>query len=227
MNQLNGRYTQTLEQITSIEQQFDRPANSVKLLAVSKRKPVDDIQTLYQLGQRDFGENYLQEALTKISSISAEDIVWHFIGPIQSNKTSPIAENFSWVHSVDRLKIAQRLSNSRPVDLPPLNICIQVNISAEESKSGIAIEEINDFAAAISELDKIKLRGLMTLPLPSTEFAVQLEQCQQLTTLFHTLNEQGYELDTLSMGTSQDLKAAIAAGSTLVRIGTALFGPRD
>ncbi len=227
MNQLNGRYSQILEQLSAHEKQYERATNSVKLLAVSKRKPIEDIQSLYQLGQRDFGENYLQEALTKISSIAEKNIVWHFIGPIQSNKTTQIAENFHWVHSIDRLKIAQRLSNSRPDDLPPLNVCIQVNISEEESKSGISADELDELVAAVSELKNLQLRGLMTLPLPSKEFSVQYEQCKELSTLLVQLNKQGYEMDTLSMGTSQDLEAAIAAGSTMVRIGTAVFGPRD
>ena len=227
MNKLNGRYRKVLEQISDFETRYHRARNSVKLLAVSKKKPADDILTLYECGQRDFAENYLQEALSKISAISKPDLIWHFIGPLQSNKTRLIAEHFSWVHSVDRLKIAERLSNARPTGSRPLNICIQINISDEKTKSGIKLNELSDFARQLSTLPNLKLRGIMGLPRPETDFEAQKNQCSRLKHGFDQLNEQGYALDTLSMGTSRDLEAAISAGSTLVRIGTALFGSRD
>lgn len=227
MNTLNGRYRHLHEQIGQFEEKYQRPKHSVKLLAVSKKKPVDDIRSLYQLGQRDFAENYLQEALDKIASIDKPDLIWHFIGPIQSNKTRQIAEHFSWVHSVDRIKIAERLSNARPTEAPALNICIQINISDERTKSGIRISELVEFAERVSQLPNLKLRGIMALPKPSIQFDEQREQCLQLTRLFEVLIEQGHQLDTLSMGTSSDLEAAIAAGSTMIRIGTVLFGARE
>ena len=227
MNELNGRYAKLLEQIAGLESQYQRPKGSVKLLAVSKKKPVEDIVSLYECGQRDFAENYLQEALTKISAISRPDLVWHFIGPVQSNKTQSIAEHFSWVHSVDRLKIAERLSNARPAGHPALNVCIQINISHEQTKSGISLEQLENFAERISQLPRLKLRGVMGLPEPSHQFEQQKRQCLELFQQFEQLNQQGYALDTLSLGTSNDLEAAIAAGSTMVRIGTSLFGARD
>jgi len=179
-------------------------------------------------GQRAFGENYLQEALDKIAALKdrAPDIEWHFIGPIQSNKTRPIAENFAWVHSVDRLKIAQRLSEQRPAALAPLNICIQVNVSGEASKSGCAPQDLPALAHAVAALPGLRLRGLMAIPEPASSEAEQRRPLRQLRELAEQLRAEGLALDTLSMGMSADLAAAIAEGATMVRIGTAIFGER-
>ena len=215
----------TLEQrirTASLEAQRD-PA-SVGLLAVSKTKPSSALREAYAAGLRDFGENYLQEALSKQAELADLPLCWHFIGPIQSNKTRAIAENFAWVHSVDRLKIAQRLSEQRPEGLEPLNICIQVNVSGEASKSGCTPEDLPALAAAISALPRLKLRGLMAIPEPTEDQAEQAAAFAAVRTLQDQLD---LPLDTLSMGMSHDLEAAIAQGSTWVRIGTALFGARD
>ena len=201
-----------------------RAPDSVGLLAVSKTKPADAVREAYAAGLRDFGENYLQEALGKQAQLSDLPLCWHFIGPIQSNKTRAIAENFAWVHSVDRLKIAQRLSEQRPESLEPLNICIQVNVSGEASKSGCTPDDLPTLAAAISELPRLKLRGLMAIPEPTDDRDAQIAAFAAVRTLQETLN---LPLDTLSMGMSHDLEAAIAQGATWVRIGTALFGARD
>ncbi|MFO2462052.1 YggS family pyridoxal phosphate-dependent enzyme [Pseudomonas sp. 15FMM2] len=201
-----------------------RDETSVQLLAVSKTKPAQAVREAYAAGMRDFGENYLQEALGKQVELADLPLCWHFIGPIQSNKTRAIAENFAWVHSVDRLKIAQRLSEQRPVELPPLNICIQVNVSGEASKSGCTPADLPALAAAISSLPRLKLRGLMAIPEPTDERAEQDAAFAKVRDLQASLN---LELDTLSMGMSHDLESAIAQGATWVRIGTALFGARD
>jgi pyridoxal phosphate enzyme (YggS family) len=196
----------------------------VGLLAVSKTKPASDLREAFSAGLRDFGENYLQEALGKQTELSDLPLIWHFIGPIQSNKTRAIAENFAWVHSVDRLKIAQRLSEQRPADLPPLNVCIQVNVSGEASKSGCAPEDLPALAQAIIALPNLRLRGLMAIPEPTDDSDEQNAAFAAVRTLQDQLN---LPLDTLSMGMSHDLEAAIAQGATWVRIGTALFGARN
>jgi pyridoxal phosphate enzyme (YggS family) len=201
-----------------------RDADSVQLLAVSKTKPAEALREAYVAGLRDFGENYLQEALSKQLELADLPLIWHFIGPIQSNKTRAIAEHFAWVHSVDRLKIAQRLSEQRPAELPPLNICIQVNVSGEASKSGCTPADLPALANAISELPRIKLRGLMAIPEPTEDRAAQDAAFAAVQSLQASLN---LPLDTLSMGMSHDLESAIAMGATWVRIGTALFGARD
>ncbi|KEX93013.1 hypothetical protein HA62_16085 [Pseudomonas putida] len=201
-----------------------RDENSVQLLAVSKTKPAQALREAYAAGLRDFGENYLQEALGKQAELTDLPLIWHFIGPIQSNKTRAIAEHFAWVHSVDRLKIAQRLSEQRPADLPPLNICIQVNVSGEASKSGCTPEDLPALANAISALPRLKLRGLMTIPEPTEDRAAQDAAFAAVQSLQASLN---LPLDTLSMGMSHDLESAIAQGATWVRVGTALFGARD
>lgn len=201
----------------------DRDPASVRLLAVSKTQPAAALRAAYACGQRDFGENYLQEALDKQAALADLDLTWHFIGPIQSNKTRAIAEHFSWVHSVDRLKIAERLSTQRPAALGPLNLCLQVNVSREASKAGCSAEELPRLAAAVNRLPNLRLRGLMTLPEPCSDADLQRRPFVQLRTL---LNELNMPLDTLSMGMSQDLEAAVAEGATWVRIGSALFGPR-
>lgn len=207
------------------ESNAGRGVDSVQLLAVSKTKPSADIMAAYQAGQRHFGENYLQEALTKQKELSHYQIIWHFIGPIQSNKTKQIAMNFSWVHSVDRLKIAQRLSDQRPESLPPLNICVQVNISEEESKAGIQLNELADMIEQIEQLPRIKLRGVMAIPEPAQEYEQQRKPYRQLYQAIKLLNKP--ELNTFSFGMTGDLKAAIAEGATIVRVGSALFGARS
>mgnify|MGYP001557048812 FL=1 len=201
-----------------------RVENSVQLLAVSKTKPAEALREAHAAGLRDFGENYLQEALSKQLELADLPLIWHFIGPIQSNKTRAIAEHFDWVHSVDRLKIAQRLSEQRPAELPPLNICIQVNVSGEASKSGCTPDDLPALAAAISALPRLKLRGLMAIPEPTDDRAEQDAAFAAVQKLQASLN---LPLDTLSMGMSHDLESAIAQGATWVRIGTALFGARD
>ena len=212
------------ERIREAAQASGRDLDHIGLLAVSKTKPAAAVREAYAAGLRDFGENYLQEALEKQAELSELPLIWHFIGPIQSNKTKPIAEHFAWVHSVDRLKIAQRLSEQRPTDLPPLNICLQVNVSAEDSKSGCAPAELAALALAVSQLPNLRLRGLMAIPEPTDDVAAQRAAFARLRELRDGLP---LPLDTLSMGMSHDLDAAIAEGATWVRIGTALFGARD
>ena len=201
-----------------------RPAD-IRLVAVSKTRTADAIRAVAALGQRDFGENYLQEALDKIQRLADLGLCWHFIGHIQSNKSAAIASHFDWVHTVDRLKIAQRLSDQRPAAQPPLNICVQVNISGESSKSGAAPAQLDELLPAIAGLPRLKLRGLMALPAPTDGFERQRVAFHQLATLL-VRYQQRYGLDTLSMGTSADYEAAIAEGATLIRIGTAIFGVR-
>ncbi len=201
-----------------------RDAATVGLLAVSKTQPAAAIREAFAAGLRDFGENYLQEALDKQVELDDLPLIWHFIGPIQSNKTKAIAEHFDWVHSVDRLKIAQRLSDQRPATLPPLNICLQVNVSGEASKSGCTPQELGPLAEAVAAMPQLRLRGLMCIPAPTEDPAEQRAAFARLRLL---RDELALDLDTLSMGMSQDLEAAIAEGATWVRIGTALFGARD
>lgn len=212
------------ERIREAAQASGRDLDGIGLLAVSKTKPAAAVREAFAAGVRDFGENYLQEALDKQAELSELPLIWHFIGPIQSNKTKPIAEHFAWVHSVDRLKIAQRLSEQRPTGLPPLNICLQVNVSAEASKSGCAPAELAALALAVSQLPNLRLRGLMAIPEPTDDVAAQRAAFARLRELRNGLP---LPLDTLSMGMSHDLDAAIAEGATWVRIGTALFGARD
>lgn len=204
-----------------------RDPQDVALLAVSKTFPAEDIRAAHAAGQRRFGESYVQEAVGKISELHDLDIEWHFIGPIQSNKTRPIAENFSWVHSIERLKIAERLSAQRPENLPPLQVCIEVNISGEASKSGVTPNEVAALAQAVVSLPRLQLRGLMAIPQPDSNPAQQHASFAQLRQLQTDLIAQGIPLDTLSMGMSHDFPAAIAEGATLVRIGTAIFGARN
>lgn len=205
-----------------------RPADSVQLLAVSKTWPAASVREAAAAGQRAFGENYVQEAADKATELAGLNLEWHFIGPLQSNKTRPVAEGFSWVHSVDRLKIAERLAAQRAAALPPLNICLQVNVSGEASKGGCAPEQGVGLAAAIGALPGLRLRGLMTIPEPTGDVA---RQRRQFALLRHTLErinaELDFRLDTLSMGMSDDLEAAIMEGATIVRVGTAIFGQRD
>ncbi|WP_047711992.1 YggS family pyridoxal phosphate-dependent enzyme [Pseudomonas lactis] len=212
------------QRIRAAADAVQRDASSIHLLAVSKTKPAQAVREAYAAGLRDFGENYLQEALGKQADLTDLPLSWHFIGPIQSNKTRAIAEHFAWVHSVDRLKIAQRLSEQRPADLPPLNICIQVNVSGEASKSGCTPADLPALATAISALPRLKLRGLMAIPEPTEDRAEQDAAFATVRDLQASLN---LALDTLSMGMSHDLESAIAQGANWVRIGTALFGARD
>ena len=210
--------------IREAAQASQRNFADIGLLAVSKTKPAEAIREAHAAGLRDFGENYLQEALEKQTQLADLTLIWHFIGPIQSNKTRPIAEHFDWVHSVDRLKIAQRLSEQRPAHLPALNICLQVNVSGEQSKSGCSPEELTALARAVVALPNLRLRGLMAIPEPTDDVAAQHAAFARLRQL---RDELALNLDTLSMGMSHDLEAAIAEGATWVRIGTALFGARD
>lgn len=207
-----------------------RSRNDVQLLAVSKTFPPEAVVEAIDAGQRAFGENYLQEALDKQAAVSAAapgiHVEWHFIGPIQSNKTRPIAANFAWVHTVDRLKVAQRLSEQRPSGMPPLNICLQVNISGEASKSGISAEELPGLARAVALLPNLRLRGLMAIPEPEPDLVRQRAPFARLRALLEALRDDGMPVDTLSMGMSGDMAAAVAEGATIVRVGSAIFGSR-
>ena len=203
-----------------------RDAAAVSLLAVSKTFDAVAVRDLAACGQREFGENYVQEALDKQAALRGLPLEWHFIGPIQSNKTRAIAGHFSWVHSIDRLKIAERLSAQRPAGLPPLQVCIEVNVSSEASKGGVAPSELPALAEAVSKLTGLQLRGLMAIPAPTPDVAAQRTAFRQVREQFDALRARGYALDTLSMGMSGDLEAAILEGATIVRVGTALFGER-
>jgi len=226
MTEIKKRFHSIIDTIRQTERLHGRADGSVELLAVSKTWPAENLRAVAELGQRQFGENYLQEALEKIDALSDLNLEWHFIGPIQSNKTRDIAAKFDWVQSVDRLKIARRLHEQRPADLPPLNICIQVNIDDEATKSGISADQCLTLAAELAQLDRLRLRGLMVIPAKQTEETAQRDSFRRAHELFNTLQQQFESVDTLSMGMTGDLEAAIAEGSTLVRIGTALFGQR-
>lgn len=226
MTQTKNALQCVLSRINEATRQANRPIDSAQLLAVSKTWPADAIRQLASQGQQQFGENYLQEALEKIQALDDLALTWHFIGPIQSNKSRDIAEHFDWVHSVDRLKIARRLSTQRPASLAPLNICLQVNIDNEDTKSGVQPHELAALASAVDQLDQLNLRGIMVIPKATEDKAKQQEAFQRAYTLFTQLQSQYPALDTLSMGMSADLETAIQQGSTLVRIGTDLFGDR-
>ena len=204
-----------------------RVPDDIVLLAVSKTFPPKAIREAYHAGQAAFGESYVQEALGKIAALHDLPIEWHFIGPIQSNKTRAIAENFAWAHSVDRLKIAERLSAQRPQNLPPLNVCLQVNVSGEGSKSGVAPDEVAGLAQAVAQLPQLRLRGLMAIPAPEEGLTAQRKPFAKLRELMQCLNAYGMTLGTLSMGMSHDLEAAVLEGATIVRVGTAVFGERN
>ncbi|HOA93052.1 MAG TPA: YggS family pyridoxal phosphate-dependent enzyme [Quisquiliibacterium sp.] len=227
---LQQRYETVLARICAACGAAARAPDAVSLLAVSKTFDASAVLALAALGQRAFAESYLQEALDKISRCASERpdpaLEWHFIGPIQSNKTRPIAETFSWVHSVERDKIARRLSEQRPASLPPLNVCVQVNVSGEASKSSCAPDEALDLARAVAALPGLRLRGVMAIPEPTDDAARQRAQFAAVRAVFDRLRAAGLDVDTLSMGMSDDLEAAIAEGSTCVRVGTALFGRR-
>jgi pyridoxal phosphate enzyme (YggS family) len=206
---------------------YGRDPKSVTLLAVSKTHGSDAVEVAYQAGQTAFGENYVQEAVAKVSALRHLTLQWHCIGPIQSNKTRLVAEHFDWIHTVDRLKIAQRLSEQRPASMAPLQVCIQVNVDGGATKSGVAQSDAMALAQAVKQLPNLKLRGLMCIPEPAAEFVVSCAVFKRVVDLFSLLNAKGLELDTLSMGMSADLEAAIASGSTIVRVGSAIFGERS
>jgi hypothetical protein len=203
-----------------------RAPDSVQLLAVSKTFPVDFVRAAAAAGQRAFGESYVQEALPKRAALAALGLEWHFIGPLQSNKTRHVAENFAWVHSVERLKIAERLSAQRPAGMPPLDVCVELNVSGEESKSGCTPAEAAALCRAVTALPKLRLRGLMAIPEPTDDMALARRRFAQVREMLAALNAAGMQLDTLSMGMSHDLEAAIMEGATIVRVGTAIFGER-
>ncbi len=224
---ISDNIAKLFERVRLAAQKNQRDKATVKVLAVSKTRPCEAIRTAHEYGLSEFGENYLQEALEKIEELSDLELTWHFIGPIQSNKCKLIAENFDWVHSVDRAKTARILSEQRPTHLPPLQICIQVNISREYSKSGVSLEELPFLAKELRRLPGITLRGLMAIPAPTDDFEYQSGEFARLRTAMENLKDIVPEMDTLSMGMSQDMEAAIAEGSTMVRIGTDVFGPRN
>jgi len=224
--QLLKNYDEVRHRIDNAAQTAFLPAPM--LLAVSKTKPAHMVQDLYDCGHREFGENYVQDAYEKIQALThLDDISWHFIGQIQSNKTKTIAENFQWVHSIDRMKTARRLNNQRPKHLPPLNICIQVNVDDEHQKGGVSLEELPTLAAELDTLPHIRLRGLMSIPQATHSEEQQQRSFKQLKLAFDHLIERGLALDTLSMGMSRDLESAVSCGSTCLRIGTDIFGARD
>lgn len=208
----------------------ERDPQSARLLAVSKTKPASMIREAWQHGQREFGENYVQEALAKQAELADLDgIIWHFIGPLQSNKSREVAEHFDWIHSVDRIRLARRLDSQRPDSLSPLNVCIQVNVSNEDSKSGVALDALTSLAEQILALPRLRLRGLMAIPAPADTLSAQRQPLAELREALETLKERFPDapLDTLSMGMSSDMEAAVLEGATLVRVGTAIFGARD
>jgi len=215
------------EFIAQYEKKYAREQNSVTLLAVSKGQSALKIRALFEAGHPLFGENYLQEALAKMQLLSDTDIEWHFIGRIQRNKTRKIAEHFSWVHSLSDLKIAERLHHQRPSHLPPLNLCVEVNVSAEKTKSGIPMDEASAFCKACLSFSNLRLRGLMTMPAPHKNITHQRAAFRKLFSLKKHIEQEGILLDTLSMGTSDDYEAAIAEGATFIRLGKTLFGPRN
>ncbi len=220
------RFSQVTERIQTASEAATRSLPDVRLLAVSKKQPLDKIRALAQEGQRAFGENYVDEAIEKIEQLGELSLEWHFIGPIQSNKTRAIAAHFDWVQSVDRAKIIRRLNDQRPSGFPPLNVLIQVNLDGEAQKAGCAVDELPKLAAAVDQQANLKLRGIMAIPAPRDEAQSQEQVFSTLRALFDDLAERYPAVDTLSAGMSADLEAAIAAGSTMVRIGTDLFGPR-
>lgn len=227
MTTISANLQAAITRIEAAARQFGRNPDGISLLAVSKTWPASDVREAAFAGQKSFGENYVQEGIDKARSLESLGLEWHFIGPLQSNKTRPVAETFDWVHSVDRLKIAERLSEQRPENLPALQVCIQVNVSGEQTKSGVSLEETAALAHRVAELPRIRLRGLMAIPEPVEDFAEQRMAFRRLRGAFEQLNKEGLSLDTLSMGMSHDLEAAIAEGATMVRVGTAIFGERN
>ena len=224
------RLQAVINRVRAAEQHFGREPGSVSILPVSKTRPASDIEQIVRQGITAFGESYLQEAKVKIAALTAQGLEWHFIGPIQSNKTQPIAQHFHWVHSVARAKIARRLNDQRPGTMPPLNICLQVNVSGEASKSGVMLDELPALAGQVAALPRLHLRGLMAIPVRTDDFEAQRAAFRLLREAFDSLqaslNKPGGQWDTLSMGMSGDLEAAIAEGATIVRVGADIFGPR-
>jgi pyridoxal phosphate enzyme (YggS family) len=226
MTTIRNKLQRVRQRIEAACAQAQRPVTDVTLLAVSKTFGPEAVREAHDAGQNAFGENYIQEAVEKIALLRDLPLQWHCIGPVQSNKTRLVAAHFDWVHTIDRLKIAQRLSEQRPPELPPLQVCVQVNIDGGPTKAGVSPKEVQALAQEIAQLPRLKLRGLMTIPEPVDDFAGQRALHMRTRALFDQLNEAGLGLDTLSMGMTADLEAAIAAGSTMVRIGTAIFGGR-
>ncbi len=226
MTRITAQLLAVRQRITAAEARFERDPGSVQLLAVSKGQSVAAVREAFAAGQRCFGESYAQEALGKIAALTDCAPEWHFICPLQRNKTRGVAAHFAWVHSLDRLALAERLNAQRPAELPALQVCIEVNISGEASKTGVTPADVPTLAAAVAALPRLRLRGLMALPAPISGFAAQLTAFQRLRALYEDLRARGYALDTLSMGMSGDLEAAIATGATIVRVGTAIFGGR-
>lgn len=227
MTSIEHNLQQVQLRISAAAAQCGRDPKEITLLAVSKTKPASAIEEAVAAGQRCFGENYVQEGVDKIQLLANPALTWHFIGPLQSNKSRLVAEHFDWCHTVDRLRIASRLNDQRPAELAALNVLIQVNISDEQSKSGIMLADLPALAQQIAEMPRLKLRGLMAIPAPESDYARQLAVCQQMAQAFTQLQQDYPGVDTLSLGMSDDMAAAIAAGSTMVRIGTAIFGARD
>ncbi len=227
MTDLGAGLSEVKNNIAHFEQRYGRDPGSVKLIAVSKTKPASAIRAAYELGERRFGENYLQEAIEKQTELAGLVIEWHFIGHIQSRKARLVSENFNWVHCVDRIKVARKLSVARPAELGVLNVLIQLNLQGEESKSGVAADEVSALAKEIKALPNLALRGLMLIPEPEEKLGKQRAVFAQAKTLMQALNRQGHDLTELSMGMTGDLEAAIAEGATMVRIGTAIFGARE
>lgn len=230
MNDIAHNLAQVRDKISAAAARCGRASEEITLLAVSKTKPASAIAEAIDAGQRAFGENYVQEGVDKIRYFQEQgktDLQWHFIGPLQSNKSRLVAEHFDWCHTIDRLRIAMRLNDQRPAEMPALNVLIQVNISDENSKSGIALSELDALAAEVAELPRLTLRGLMAIPAPESSYERQFAVAQQMAVAFEALKARYHTVDTLSLGMSDDMEAAIAAGSTMVRIGTAIFGARD
>ncbi|MFK3913207.1 YggS family pyridoxal phosphate-dependent enzyme [Enterobacter cancerogenus] len=230
MNDIAHNLAQVRDKISAAATRCNRASEEITLLAVSKTKPASALAEAIAAGQRAFGENYVQEGVDKICHFrdqGQDDLQWHFIGPLQSNKSRLVAEHFDWCHTIDRLKIASRLNDQRPADMAPLNVLIQINISDENSKSGIALSELDALAAEVAALPHLTLRGLMAIPAPESSYERQFAVARQMAVAFEALKARHTTVDTLSLGMSDDMEAAIAAGSTMVRIGTAIFGARD
>ncbi|MFA6311702.1 MAG: YggS family pyridoxal phosphate-dependent enzyme [Sterolibacterium sp.] len=226
MTTISANLQAVKDRIRAAARSAGRDAGAARLLAVSKSWPAASVRLAFAAGQRAFGENYVQEGVAKIQALDDLDLEWHFIGPLQSNKTREVAENFDWVHGVDRLKIAERLSAQRPAGAPPLQVCIQVNVSGESSKGGVIPDQVAELARAVAKLPRMRLRGLMAIPEPSEDAALLRSRFALLRELLALLNAEAMQLDVLSMGMSDDFEIAIAEGATIVRIGTAIFGTR-
>jgi PLP dependent protein len=227
MTTISANLQAVLARIDAAARHYGRDPHDIALLAVSKTWPAACVRDAAAAGQRAFGENYVQEGVEKVAELRSLGLMWHFIGPLQSNKTRLVAEHFDWVHSIDRLKIAERLSEQRPALLAPLSVCLQVNVSGEATKSGVSLDEAPRLAQEIAQLPHLRLRGLMAVPAPTDDFAAQRRPFGRLRELYEQLRADGLPLDTLSMGMSHDLEAAVAEGATLVRVGSAIFGERN